>query len=77
MLKYLHQITQELENMLWSCSWEILPDLDEQQKVTEEILKIDTEDLWPLSPTNHLTTPNLPDCPAKKEVCTNLELINF
>ena len=76
-LEYLHQITRELENTPWSCSWEILPDLDEQQKVTEEIPKIDTEDPRPPSPTDRPTTPNPPDRPAKKVERADLELIAF
>ena len=49
--------------------------MDEQQKVTEEIPKIDTEDPRPPSPTDRPTTPNPPDRPA--EVRADLELINF
>jgi hypothetical protein len=76
-LEYLHQITRELENTPWSCSWEILPDLDEQQKVTEEIPEMDTEDPRPPSPTDRPTTPNPPDRPAKKEERADLELRAF
>ena len=51
--------------------------MDEQQKVTEEIPKIDTEDPRPPSPTDRPTTPNPPDRPAKKGERPDLELIAF
>ena len=75
-LEYLHQITRELENTPWSCSWEILPDLDEH-KLTEEIPEMDTEDPRPPSPPDRPTPPNPPDRPAKKEERADLELRAF
>ena len=48
--------------------------MDEQQKVTEEIPEMDTEDPRPPSPTDRPTTPNPPDRPAKKEERADLEL---
>ena len=51
--------------------------MDEQQKVTEEIPEMDTEDPRPPSPTDRPTTPNPPDRPAKKEERADLELRAF
>ena len=70
-IEFLHQITRELENSPWCCSWEILPDLDEHcGKVTEEIPEMDTEstqDPRPPSPPDRPTPPSPPDRPAKNE----------
>jgi len=80
-IEFLHRITRELENSPWSCSWEILPDLDEHGgKVTEEIPEMDTEstqDPRPPSPPDRPTPPNPPDRPAKKEERADLELRAF
>ena len=80
-IEFLHRITRELENSPWSCSWEILPDLDEHGgKVTQEIPEMDTEstqDPRLPSPPDRPTPPNPPDRPAKKEERADLELRAF
>ena len=80
-IEFLHRITRELENSPWSCSWEILPDLDEHGgKVTEEIPEMDTEstqDPRPPSPPDRPTPPSPPDRPAKNEERAGLELKAF
>ena len=76
-IEFLHEITRELENSPWCCSWEILPDLDEHGgKVTEEIPEMDTESTPP-SPPDRPTPPSPPDRPAKNEERADLELKAF